>query len=90
MGDGKRVRPALLIAAAVIAVAAIYCLDRGIFIGSNSFVNQGFLVKRCRYLFITGVTEQPAHGAPPIGNLPKLGMQLADRPDQLYCRIFQE
>jgi hypothetical protein len=85
-----RRKPAILITCAVVVVAAAYCVDRGLYVGSRSFVNEGMLIKRCQYLFITGITEQPAHGAPPIGNLPKLGMQLADQPDQLYCRVFGE
>jgi len=74
----------------IVLAGAFYCLDRGIFLGSTSNVNEGLLYKKCRYLFITGISEQPAHGAPPIGNLPKLGIQLANQPDELYCRIFAE
>lgn len=80
----------LIVPALIVLAGAIYSLDRGIYIGTKSFVNEGLLIKRCRYLFITGISEVPARGAPPIGNLPKLGVQLADQPDQLYCRVFAE
>ncbi len=80
----------LILPALILLAGAIYGLDRGIYIGTKSFVKEGFLVKRCRYLFVTGISEVPARGAPPIGNLPALGMQLADHPDQLYCRVFAE
>ena len=80
----------LIVPALIVLAGVIYGLDRGIYIGTKSFTNEGMLIKRCQYLFVTGISELPAHGGPPIGNLPKLGMQLASQPDRLYCRIFAE
>jgi hypothetical protein len=80
-----------LIAAGVVGVvsaAAIYGLDRGIFIGSETHESAGFLIKRCRYLFVTGIADMPARG----GSLERVGMgkgtQLAELPDGLFCRLF--
>jgi hypothetical protein len=83
-----------VIATVVIAFGAIagvvYGLDRGIYIGSTSFVYEGLLHKNCRYLFVTGISELPAHGGPLETGIAFRGVQLAKEPDNLYCRFFGE
>lgn len=77
----------------LIVAATIYSLDRGIYIGSVSTVSENILRKNCRYWFVTGITEIPAHGGMadrvPDGGFPR-GLQLADESDKLYCRFFGE
>jgi hypothetical protein len=81
----------LYVILAVIFVAAltIYGLDRGVYIGSSSFANQGIIYKKCRYLFITGISEIGAHGGL-LDQFGSRGARLADWPDNLYCRFFAE
>ena len=80
----QKVIAIIVIALAVIGSVA-YGLDRGIYVGSTSHIVQGVIYKRCRYLFITGISESPAHG----GALFR-GMQLPNEPPRLYCRFFGE
>jgi hypothetical protein len=83
-----------LMAAPFVAAAAVYALDRGIFIGSaDHVIGQAVLQKKCRYLFITGVSEIPARGSildglgpPEVQNM--RGLRLATGTDNLYCRMF--
>lgn len=51
-------------------LAAVYGIDHGVFVGTNVHIwgpppalpeEGNLVVKTCRYLFITGVTEIPAH-----------------------------
>jgi hypothetical protein len=80
-------------AALFVGAFVVYAIDRGIYIGSSKIVSDGLLHKNCRYLFITGITEIPAHGGVanlvPSGQFPR-GVQLADGSDNLYCRVFGE
>jgi len=86
-------KPYLAAALLLIGALAIYALDRGVYIGSKSAVAEGILRKNCRYLFVTGVAEVPAHGGVadqiPAGRFAP-GFQLAGGPDRLYCRFFGE
>jgi hypothetical protein len=53
-----------LILAPIAVIAAIYALNRGIFIGSISYpIGADVVQKKCRYLFVTGVSELPARGS---------------------------
>jgi hypothetical protein len=53
-----------LILAPIAVIAAIYALNRGIFIGSISYpIGADVVQKKCRYLFVTGVSEIPARGS---------------------------
>jgi hypothetical protein len=83
-----------VIATVVIAFGTIagiiYGLDRGIFIGSTSFVSEGLLHKTCRYVFVTGISDLPAPGGPLETGIAFRGVQLANAPDNLYCRFFGE
>lgn len=83
-----------VITAIVVIFSAIasgfYGLDHGIFIGSTSLVSEGLLHKSCRYLFVTGVVELPAHGGPLDTGKAYQGVQLAKDPVSLYCRFFGE
>jgi len=89
LGSGK---PYLIVAFLAITAGGIYGLNRGIFVGSAEyFVDQGIVQKRCRYLFVTGVSEIPARGSvfDGLGLPPGLqGMRLTDRRDNLYCGVF--
>jgi hypothetical protein len=59
--------------------------------GTSSTTNDDWVLKTCRYLFITGITEKPAHGGvvkssdPVAGGLKPIG-----NADRLYCRLFGE
>lgn len=87
--------------AAIVAASAIYGLNRGIFVGTERYV-RGFeccpdahkIIKRCRCLFITGVSEIDARDgivqAPRARTDPAaLQAALALR-DNGYCSIFSE
>jgi hypothetical protein len=66
-----------------LALLAAYFLNHGIFIGSDTWVREGFRYKTCRYLFITGVAGIQAPG----GFIP--GTELAvTAPTGLHCRFF--
>jgi len=83
----------VIIAIASVVGSIVYGLDRGIYVGSTSTVAGNFLYKKCRYLFVTGITELPAHGGLgaqiPVAQLVP-GFQSASEPDRLYCRFFGE
>jgi hypothetical protein len=80
-----------VIIAIVSAFASIlYGLDRGIYIGSTSFVDGGLLYKKCKYLFVTGISELPSHGGPLETGIAFRGVQPTKEPDNLYCRLFAE
>jgi hypothetical protein len=83
----------VVIAVASALAGVVYGVDRGIYIGSSKIVSEGLLYKKCRYFFVTGVTEIPARGGvsdlAPSAEIPR-GVQLADQPDNLYCRLFGE
>jgi hypothetical protein len=86
-------KPYLVTAFVLIGALAIYGLDRGIYVGFTTTVAENFLYKKCRYLFVTGITELPAHGGLgtqiPVAQLVP-GFQSASEPDRLYCRFFGE
>ena len=75
----------------------IYGLDRGIYVGSSSVVlpagsfgKVDYVLKQCRYLFITGIAEKAAHGGE-FDSIPTAGgRQPATNADRLYCRFFGE
>lgn len=72
--------------------AAIYGIDRGLYLGSGTttvtyprlFGTR--ITKTCRHLFITGIVELPAFGAPDA-RFP--GERAGDDPDTLHCTIFR-
>ena len=83
-----------VIAFLVLIALAIYGLDRGVYIGSSSYTwldtrpeGGGLVFKKCRYLFVTGISELPAHGSS-VPSMP--GVQQLKEPDKLYCRFFGE
>jgi hypothetical protein len=78
---------------------AAYALDRGIYVGSVRYVmgygfspDYDFLQKRCRYLFITGISEIDAHDgrvdAPHARTDPAALETALKKPDNGYCRLF--
>ncbi|MES2907284.1 MAG: hypothetical protein V4691_09745 [Pseudomonadota bacterium] len=78
--------------AAILAALATLGLDRGIYVGHAVQSHEGVLSKSCSYLFVTGIAKIPAHGGLADQGMPGIakGMQLADQPDNLYCRFFAE
>jgi hypothetical protein len=94
----------LILAVVFVAALAVYGLDRGIYIGSTTTADASaysvgagvnaethtytIIHKNCRYLFVTGITELPAHGGLATKGLP--GAQFADEASSLHCRIFGE
>jgi hypothetical protein len=70
-----------------VIVLSVYGLNRGIYLGSSITNEDRAFTKRCRYLFISGISEIPAQGGP-LKDSP--GWQPAHLPDQLYCRFFAE
>jgi hypothetical protein len=80
-----------LVTFVLFVVLGIYSLNRGIYIGSASYINGNLLRKNCKYLFVTGISRQPAHGGVLDQSVPLArGIQLASEPDSLYCRLFAE
>ncbi|HEY1935992.1 MAG TPA: hypothetical protein VGG99_28635 [Acetobacteraceae bacterium] len=73
----------------VVAIA-VYGLDHGIYIGTESFIREGIIFKNCRYLFVTGVSEIPSRNGRDDNNPMLRGKRLPDWPDNLYCRLFAE
>ena len=87
-----------IVALLFVIAPAIYGLDRGIYVGSVSYYLEPdkprspgeVIIKHCRYLFITGISEIPAHGGV-FDQAPALrGMQSENNANQLYCRFFGE
>jgi hypothetical protein len=90
----------VIIAIISFVLGAFYWLDRGIYLGSSTSVlpageaigdwKQDWVLKTCRYLFVTGISEKPAHGgqfeSDPIAG----GIRPIDEADRLYCRLFGE
>ena len=71
-----------------IAACALYGLNRGIFIGTKLYewgpapccpYMGADIVKKCRYLFVTGVAETTAHDGLTLGTKP---------PYSGYCTLF--
>ena len=86
-------RVSLIIAFVSLLVGVVYWLDRGIYLGSTSYVVQGILYKNCKYLFVTGISELPAHGGPlenVQGGRMFSGRQNANERDNLYCRLIAD
>jgi len=100
-----RVWPAA-IAAIAFGAAVLYALDSGVYVGPNFYVRgatccpeQDEIVKYCRYLFVTGISEIPAgNGTRTVPGERKRNEDLAAGiksewqpaapPDQGYCRII--
>jgi hypothetical protein len=77
-----------LILAPIAVVAAIYALNRGIFVGSINYPMGGDVVlKKCRYLFVTGISEIPARGSHLDRDPSMRGIGLTTN-DNLYCHLF--
>ncbi|HLF58555.1 MAG TPA: hypothetical protein VI732_02895 [Alphaproteobacteria bacterium] len=74
----------------LVVVLAIYGLDHGIFVGTTLYragpppccPEEGDLItKKCRYLFVTGISEIVAHDGQTYSNHP---------PYNGYCPLFAE
>jgi hypothetical protein len=52
-------RTTMLITAAILLAGFLYCLNRGIYVGSD-VTGDILYTKHCRYLFISGISEVPA------------------------------
>jgi hypothetical protein len=91
-----------LVAAFLLVVAlAGYGLNRGIFVGSERYVrgaeccpHADFIQKRCRYLFVTGISEIDARDGriiAPGARTDAAALTAAlEHPDNGYCRLFGE
>jgi len=75
----------------------VYGLDRGIYVGSYTYMaavkdpfgssaETQYVFKRCRYLFVSGLTEKGSHG----GLIYASGGQNIGDAGLLYCRFFGE
>lgn len=82
-----------------VAALAAYGLNRGIYVGSERYVggysccpDSDFIQKRCRYLFVTGISEIDANDglilAPRARSDPSAFAAAAAKPDNGYCRLF--
>jgi hypothetical protein len=91
----------LTIAALVILGFAAFALDRGIYVGSKLYVagadccpDLDYLQKRCRYLFITGISEIDAHDGTIPAPRAKTDIEAFSaaikKPENSYCRLFGE
>jgi hypothetical protein len=85
---------------AIIAMAG-YAINRGVYVGSERYVsgieccpNQDVIVKRCLYLFVTGISEISARDgvvSAPRARTERTAMESAlKKPDNGYCRLFAE
>ena len=87
----------LIIAGTSAFAGVVYGLDRGIYVGSSSYIlpagsfgKEEYVVKECRYLFVTGFSKKPAHGGE-LDFVPTMGgRQPVNNAGQLYCRLFGE
>ena len=94
-------KPTIVLAAAAVLVTVAYGLDHGIFVGTKRYVlgpapccpsENVTLIKRCRYLFVTGVSEIDAEdgrvSAPsPVTDAAAYRDALS-KPENGYCRLF--
>ena len=92
----------IVLALLAICFAAAYALDRGVYIGSERRVlsyphdpNGVLIMTRCRYLFVTGISEIDASGQVPLvtpsPSVDRKGfLAVAGEPDNSYCRLFAE
>jgi hypothetical protein len=98
--DAKMTRY-LVAAFLFVVVLAIYGLNRGIFVGSARYVygTKGYpesdtIKKRCRYLFVTGVSEIDARdgevSAPSAGRDQSAFLDAIKKPENGYCPLFGE
>jgi hypothetical protein len=90
--------PSAIVAIAVLFGAA-YGLDHGVYVGSERYVmgapccaNADVIQKRCRYLFVTGVSEINAVDgqvmAPNAMHDPNAALAGLQTPDNGYCHLF--
>jgi hypothetical protein len=89
----------VVIAIATFVLGAFYWLDRGIYLGSSDRIlpagtigtaNEVWVLKTCRYLFVTGIAEKPAHGGQFKSDPVAGGLRPVGNADRLYCRFFGE
>lgn len=88
-----------LLAALVAVAMGAYALDRGIFVGSERYVfgapccpDTDSIVKRCRYLFVTGISEIAAVdgevSAPRVTRDPEALRVAMQKPENGHCPLF--
>lgn len=89
----------IVIAIFLLVVFAGYALDHGIYIGSKRYVGGAeccpdldSIQKRCRYLFVTGISEIDARDgevSAPRARSDRVALSAAlQNPDNGYCRLF--
>jgi hypothetical protein len=92
-------KPGYMLCVLVALAMLAYAVDRGILIGTVRYVEgfegspeDDYIQKRCRYLFITGISEIDARDGrvnAPHARTSALARRLADgTPDNGYCRLF--
>jgi len=85
----------------LIITLGAYALDRGIYVGSKRYVSGAdccpdldTIQKRCRYLFVTGISEINARDgqvdAPRARTDKAAQLAALEKPDNGYCRLFGE
>jgi hypothetical protein len=78
---------------------AVYALDRGVFVGSSRYVTGAdccpdldYIQKRCRYLFVTGISEIDAIDGTvdaPNARKDRFAVTAAmNKPENGYCHLF--
>ena len=91
----------LTIAGLLILGFAAYALDRGIYVGSKRYIagapccpDTDSFQKRCRYLFITGISEIDARDGVVPAPRAKTDIDAFnaafEKPENGYCRLFGE
>ena len=89
----------ILVVSAFFLLLGIYAINRGVYVGSERYVmgapccpNTDYIQKRCRYLFITGISEIDAIdgqvGAPNATHDPAALAKAEKMPDNGYCHLF--
>jgi hypothetical protein len=80
---------------------ATYAIDRGIYVGSVRYTggadccpDNDYIQKRCRYLFVTGISKIDARDgqvmAPRARSDASAQLAALAKPENGYCRLFGE
>lgn len=96
---GAEVKTAYIAAIVAVSALSIYCVDKGIFVGTEVYVGgapccpqDDYLEKHCKYLFITGISEIVADEAytpvPRAKSDPEAVRAALGKPVSGFCHIF--
>ena len=89
----------LMIGASLAIAFGVYALDRGIYIGISDYwfgpapccPNEGdSVLRKCRYLFVTGISEIAAHDGltTGIGSSSRVAYSTPSTSPKGYCSLF--